>query len=237
MISKLKVARVNPDSLADQAYAKLKTAIYDFHLLPGDRFSEGDIADRLQMSRTPVREALFRLQREGYVEVMFRSGWQVKPFDFQQFEQLYDVRITLEVAAVNKLCGMVDAPLLDDLKRAWLVRPEDRLTDGPSVSALDERFHEQLVEATGNREMARIHHDITERIRIIRRLDFTKGMRIEATYGEHAKILRAIIERHTAEAVLMLTSHIESSKAEVRKITLHMLYEARQAKDAFGSTS
>lgn len=236
MISKLKVARVNPDSLADQAYAKLKTAIYDFHLLPGDRFSEGDIADRLQMSRTPVREALFRLQREGYVEVMFRSGWQVKPFDFQQFEQLYDVRITLEVAAVNKLCGMVDAPLLDDLKRAWLVRPEDRLTDGPSVSALDERFHEQLVEATGNREMARIHHDITERIRIIRRLDFTKGMRIEATYGEHAKILRAIIERHTAEAVLMLTSHIESSKAEVRKITLHMLYEARQAKDAFGST-
>jgi DNA-binding GntR family transcriptional regulator len=232
MISKLKVARVNPDSLADQAYAKLKTAIYDFHLLPGDRFSEGDIADRLQMSRTPVREALFRLQREGYVEVMFRSGWQVKPFDFQQFEQLYDVRITLEVAAVNKLCTMVDVPLLEDLKRAWLVRPEDRLSDGPSVSALDERFHEQLVEATGNREMARIHHDITERIRIIRRLDFTKGLRIEATYGEHAKILRAIIERHTAEAVLMLTSHIESSKAEVRKITLHMLYEARQAKDA-----
>jgi DNA-binding GntR family transcriptional regulator len=232
MISKLKVARVNPDSLADQAYAKLKTAIYDFHLLPGDRFSEGDIADRLQMSRTPVREALFRLQREGYVEVMFRSGWQVKPFDFQQFEQLYDVRITLEVAAVNKLCTMVDVPLLEELKRAWLVRPEDRLSDGPSVSALDERFHEQLVEATGNREMARIHHDITERIRIIRRLDFTKGLRIEATYGEHAKILRAIIERHTAEAVLMLTSHIESSKAEVRKITLHMLYEARQAKDA-----
>jgi len=231
MISKLKLARMNPDSLADQAYTKLKTSIYDFHLLPGDRFSESDIADRLQMSRTPVREALFRLQREGYVEVMFRSGWQVRPFDFQQFEQIYDVRIMLEVAAVNKLCGMVDVPLLDDLKRAWLVRPEDRLTDGPSVSALDERFHEQLVEATGNREMARIHHDITERIRIIRRLDFTKGLRIEATYGEHAKILRAILERHTAEAVLMLTSHIESSKAEVRKITLHMLYEARQAKD------
>lgn len=232
MISKLKLSRTNPDSLADQAYAKLKASIYDFHLLPGDRFSESEIADRLQMSRTPVREALFRLQREGYVEVMFRSGWQVRPFDFQQFEQLYDVRITLEVAAVNKLCGMVDVPLLDDLKAAWLVRPEDRLTDGPSVSALDERFHEQLVEATGNREMARIHHDITERIRIIRRLDFTKGLRIEATYGEHAKILRAIIERHTAEAVLMLTSHIESSKAEVRKITMHMLYEARQAQSA-----
>jgi DNA-binding GntR family transcriptional regulator len=228
--AKPKAARGNPASLADQAYAQLKTSIYDFQLLPGDRFSESEIGDRLQMSRTPVREALFRLQREGYVEVLFRSGWQVRPFDFQQFEQLYDVRIMLEIAAVSKLCGMLDVPLLDGLKRIWLIRPEDRLTDGPGISALDERFHEQLVEATGNLEMARIHHDITERIRIIRRLDFTKELRIDATYTEHAKILRAIIERHTAEAVLMLTSHIESSKAEVRKITLHMLYEARHAK-------
>lgn len=232
MKSNFKTARPNPDSLADQAYEQLKTSIYDFRLLPGDRFSESEIGERLQMSRTPVREALFRLQREGYVEVLFRSGWQVRPFDFQQFEQLYDVRITLEVAAVHKLCAMVDTSMLDDLKNTWLIPPEDRLSDGPSVSALDERFHEQLVEATGNREMARIHHDITERIRIIRRLDFTKGFRIEATYSEHAKILRAIIERHTAEAVRMLTSHIESSKAEVRKITLHMLYEARHAQHA-----
>ena len=222
-----KLSRGNPESRADQAYEQIKTSIYDFHLLPGDRFSENEISERLQMSRTPVREALFRLQREGYVEVLFRSGWQVRPFDFQQFEQLYDVRTTLETAAVHKLCLMAEMPSLDDLKHAWLVRPADRLTDGPSVSTLDERFHEQLVEATGNREMARIHHDITERIRIIRHLDFTKELRIEATYAEHAKILRAIIERHTSEAMIMLTSHIENSKAEVRKITLATLHEAR----------
>lgn len=231
MVLKAKLSRVNPESRADRAYDQLKTSIYDFLLLPGDRFSESEIGERLHMSRTPVREALFRLQREGYVDVLFRSGWQVRPFDFQQFEQLYDVRTTLETAAVHKLCGMAELPQLDDLKRAWLVRPEDRLSDAQSVSVLDERFHEQLVEATGNREMARIHHDITERIRIIRRLDFTKGLRIEATYGEHAKILRAIIERHTSEAVMMLTSHIENSKAEVRKITLHMLHQARYAKN------
>jgi DNA-binding GntR family transcriptional regulator len=145
------------------------------------------------------------------------------------------VRITLELASVNKLCQMTEAPLLEDLKRTWLVQPKDRLTDGAIVSALDERVHEQLVEATGNWEMARIHHDITERIRIIRRLDFTKEARIEATYEEHGKILRAIIERHTSEAVRMLSSHIESSKAEVRKITLHMLYEARHAKSESGA--
>ena len=215
-------------NLTEQIYQKIKQDIFTFRLLPGDRFSENEIAERVLASRTPVREALARLQREGFVDVSFRSGWQVKPFDFNQFEQLYDVRIVLELAAVKKLCEMELSSGLEDLKRIWLVKPEDRLEDGPTVCALDERFHEQLIEATGNTEMARIHHDLTERLRIIRRIDFTQRNRIEATYDEHAKILRTIIERRTEDAKTLLKTHIEASKAEVRKITLHMLYEAQQ---------
>jgi DNA-binding GntR family transcriptional regulator len=172
-------------NLTERIYQQIKQDIFTFRLLPGDRFSENEIAERVSASRTPVREALTRLQREGFVEVSFRSGWQVKPFDFNQFEQLYDVRIVLELAAVKKLCEMEPAPNLEDLKRVWLVKPEDRLEDGPTVSGLDERFHEQLVEATGNTELARIHHDITERLRIVRRIDFTQKKRVEATYDEH----------------------------------------------------
>ncbi|ACE83073.1 GntR family transcriptional regulator [Cellvibrio japonicus] len=215
-------------NVAERIYQTIKDDIFSFRLLPGERFSENEIAERVAASRTPVREALARLQREGFVEVSFRSGWQVKPFDFMKFEQLYDVRIVLELAAVKKLCEMEPAPNLEDLKRIWLVRPEDRLEDGPSVCALDERFHEQLVEATGNAEMARIHHEITERLRIVRRIDFTQANRIEATYEEHAKILRTIIERRAEDVKSYLKTHIEASKAEVRKITLHMLYEAQQ---------
>src|SRR5271163_1927200 len=85
--------------LAAEVYGRIRADIYDFRLLPGDRFSEGEIADRLQVSRTPVREALFRLQRDGYVDVLYRSGWQVRPFDMQQFQNLYEVRIVLETAA------------------------------------------------------------------------------------------------------------------------------------------
>ena len=215
-------------NLTERIYQTIKDDIFSFRLLPGDRFSENEIAERVAASRTPVREALARLQREGFVEVSFRSGWQVNPFDFMKFEQLYDVRIILELAAVKKLCEMEPAPNLEDLKRIWLVKPEDRLEDGPSVCALDERFHEQLVEATGNAEMARIHHEITERLRIVRRIDFTQRNRIEATYEEHAKILRTIIERRAEEVKSYLKTHIEASKAEVRKITLHMLYQAQQ---------
>lgn len=214
-------------NLTERIYVQLKQSIFDFQLLPGDRFTESEIAERVSASRTPVREALTRLQREGFVEVSFRSGWQVRPFDFEQYEQLYDVRIVLEMAAVKRLCEMEPAPALDELKAIWLVAPGDRLTDGPAVCALDERFHEQVVEAAGNVEMARIHHDVTERLRIVRRIDFTQGARIDATYLEHGLILGSIIQRRTEEAQLMLKTHIEESKAEVRKITLHMIFEAR----------
>lgn len=215
-------------NLTERIYLQLKQSIFDFQLLPGDRFTESEIAALVSASRTPVREALTRLQREGFVEVSFRSGWQVRPFDFEQYEQLYDVRIVLEMAAVKRLCEMEQAPALDALKTMWLVDPANRLKDGPTVCALDERFHEQLVEATGNVEMARIHHDVTERLRIVRRIDFTKQPRIEATYLEHGRILRSIIQRRADEAQLLLKTHIEESKAEVRKITLHMIFEARQ---------
>ncbi len=82
--------------------------------------------------------------------------------------------------------------------------------------------------AAGNAEMARVHWDVTERIRIIRRLDFTRADRIDATYAEHAKVLRAVLQRKPDQAQLLLKAHIEQSKLEVRHITLDMLHRARQ---------
>ena len=222
----LPTARVN---LAEQVYATLKAQIHDFQLVAGDRFSEAELGNRLGVSRTPVREALFRLRNEGFLDVEAKLGWFVKPIDFAKLEQLYDLRIVLEIASVLRLCARVDDPPdLDALKEIWLVPVAERLTDPRQVGANDEQFHATLVRAAGNEEMARVHWDVTERIRIIRRLDFTRPDRIEATYAEHAKILRAVIQRKPDQAQLLLKSHIDQSKAEVRKITLHTLHEARR---------
>ena len=236
-----------PPSLADAIYRQLKEDIFEFRLLPGDRFSEGEVAERMAASRTPVRQALYRLQREGQVQVQFRSGWQVSPLDFARFEELYDLRIVLELEAVRRLCQRPEVepgPALQQLSRTWLVQPEQRLHDGKAASLLDEQFHCLLVQAGGNREMARVHLEVTEKIRILRRLDFTQRPRITATYDEHGRILGAILARRCEEAQLLLRTHIEESKAEVRKITLHMLHSARQkapaargGRDDLGSTA
>ena len=217
---------------ADEVYAQLKRDVAEFSLVPGDRFTENEISERLGVSRTPVRQALFRLQQEGFVEVLFRSGWRVLPFDFEQFEQLYDLRMVLETTAVQRLCAdarRVDRALLDQLIAFWLVPAAERSTDMAQVAHRDEEFHCALVAAAGNAEMARVHRDVTERIRIIRRLDFTKPARIDATYEEHAKILRAIQRKRGDQAAMLLRAHIETSQAEVRKITLHQVHLARQA--------
>jgi DNA-binding GntR family transcriptional regulator len=223
------VALASPRAnLAELVYAQLKAQLHDFAWLPGDRFSEADIGNRLGVSRTPVREALFRLRNEGYLDVEAKSGWFVKPIDFDSVEQLYDLRIVLELASVARLGQRNDdPPELDALKAVWLVPAAERLSDSNTVGALDEQFHACLVRATGNAEMARVHLDVTERIRIVRRLDFTRADRIDATYQEHAKILRAVIQRKTEQAQLLLKSHIEQSKIEVRNISLHALQAAR----------
>ncbi len=215
-------------SLSDTVYSALKGELHDFRWVAGDRLSEAELGQRLGVSRTPVREALFRLRNEGFIDVEAKTGWFVKAIDFQRLDQLYDLRIVLESASVAKLMTRRDDPAeLEQLKDIWLVPAAERLADGREVGALDEAFHAALVRATGNAEMARVHAEVTDRIRIVRRLDFTRADRIEATYAEHAKILRAILQRRAEPAQLYLRSHIEQSKVEVRKITLHTLHEAR----------
>jgi len=217
-------------SRADEVYEQLKRDVAEFRLVPGDRFTEHEVSERLEVSRTPVRQALYRLQQEGFVEVLFRSGWRVLPFDFERFEQLYDLRMVLETTAVHRICagdGRVDGELLAQLAAIWLVPVAARSSDAAQVAAWDEAFHCSLVAAAGNAEMARVHREVTERIRIIRRLDFTKQVRIAATYDEHARILKAVQRGRGEQAALLLRAHIETSQAEVRKITLHQVHLAR----------
>ncbi|MBM3373493.1 MAG: GntR family transcriptional regulator [Betaproteobacteria bacterium] len=215
-------------SLADQAYARIKQRIFDFELMPGDRLSESELAEAMAVSRTPLRQALQRLQHEGFVEAIPKVGWLVPPLSFDKFDELYDFRVLIECFAVRELCAdATERPGLAALAAVWHVKEAQRLTDPLEVGLLDEAFHLAIVESTGNREMLRTYREITERMRIIRRLDFTVSDRVAATCAEHGKILTAIQRRRADEAQRLLSAHIEHSKLEVRKITLDTLYQAR----------
>jgi len=218
-------------------YDRLKRDLWDFRMRPGDRYAESELVTRYGFSRTPLRVALYMLVREGYfVKVPGHSGWMVRPLEFAHFEDLYDVRVGIELMAIQRICGAEEFPDLKHLRGVWLVRPADRVTDGARLAQLDEEFHSAIVAAAGSPEMCRIHADLTDRIRIIRRLDFLAPARLSTTYEEHGKLLRAILARKEVDAALLLRAHIESSKAEIRHITLHKLSLAAAAPEAAAST-
>lgn len=120
------------------------------------------------------------------------------------------------------------ARLLQSLAEIWLAPVAARSADSKQVSIWDEEFHCAIVRAAGNEEVSRVHWDLTERIRMIRKLDFTKRPRIEATYSEHKKILQAIIAGDATLSCELMEMHIQASQREVRSITLLQLETARR---------
>lgn len=105
-------------NLADSVYEQLKSELFEFQLLPGDRFTEAEVADRTGASRTPVRQALYRLQREGFLDVNFRNGWEVRPLDFDQLDALYELRVLLEQTSVRRMKNLSAEELKRDIAPA-----------------------------------------------------------------------------------------------------------------------
>ena len=105
--------------LAESVYLGIKQNIFEFRLLPGDRFTENEIAGRLHVSRTPVREALFGWSaRATFTSISQRL--EVRDLDFKQFDDLYDLRIALETAAYDTFAIAGRGANLDELKSVWL---------------------------------------------------------------------------------------------------------------------
>jgi len=220
-----------PQNLADSVYEQVKGDLFEFKLLPGDRFTETEIAERTGASRTPVRQALYRLQREGFLDVNFRNGWEVRQLDFVQLDALYELRVLLEQTSVRhmkKLSPDALKKVLAPLDGIWQVPVSKRRKDANEVARLDEQFHCGLVAASGNSEFARVHLEVTEKIRIVRRLDFTIHSRIAATYEDHAVMLKALHAGAFKSVEDQLATHIEVSRLQARAVTLLRLQNARK---------
>lgn len=209
-------------TLSQDVYARLKASIFDFRMPPGQRYSEHELAATLQVSRTPLRLALHVLAHEGYVQnVGGHSCWQVRPLDLPFYEDLYDFRVEIEALAMRRICSAKVAPDLAALRAFWCVPAARRRLEGDVVAEADEQFHRTLVGLAGNQAMLQSFSELTDRIRIIRRLDFVSPKRIVATYQEHKEILKAIEARDAAEAERLIRRHIETSRIEIRGITFH----------------
>lgn len=211
--------------LANIIYQQIKEDIFSFQLKPGQRFTETDIAEKYQVSRTPIRQVLYRLEQEGYVNVHFRSGWEVKPLDYNFYQELFDLRMILEKEAVKRLCSIdhEQSPELQQLKELWLVEPQDYNQNIKELVLQSEDFHCALVRAAGNTQIAKIHHETSEKIRIVLSLGAMREFDIQHAYEDHGTILRCILNRDAEGAIHLAEHHVLQSIEDVKNITLQML--------------
>lgn len=197
---------------ADDVHGELRAALLSGAFPYGQRLVEEQLAERFNTSRTPVREALRRLEGDGHV-VRDRSGG-VRPNAprVTATRELYAVRTVLEDLAVRT----ADPDKLEPLYEEWVELRAER-DESPDFVYADESFHEAIAHASGNSATERYLHDINERIRVIRIHDFTTVDRIVTTIEEHLEILDALRSGKTDAAAALMRVHIERSAEVVER--------------------
>jgi len=152
-----------PKSAAQLVYDQLKKKIIDFEIYPGTRITESEIAEDFQVSRTPVRAALQRLEAEGQISIMPKQGCFVRSVDIESISQYYDVRITLEATAVELACDHMSDEDIDALQEVWDPERLEKKLDMEEIKAREEAFHIGIAIGSGmvsRRGAVRVAHGV-----------------------------------------------------------------------------
>ncbi len=218
-------ARVRPaepaparPSLAESAYAALKASILEGLLPPGHEAVEQVIADQLGMSRTPVHEAVLRLQHEGFLRVLPRRGVRVLPIDPDDLRQTYEVLIALEGAAAALLAarGTAAGATLGTMREATSAM-EAALARGDRAgwAASDDRFHRALLAGCGNPKLARLAETATDQAQRARSATAARRPAPETSAREHVAILSALAEGDAEGARAAVAAHRTRASREI----------------------
>ncbi|WP_426956838.1 GntR family transcriptional regulator [Muricoccus radiodurans] len=206
-------------SLVEGAYDALKESIRNNVLPPGYQGSEGEIAVRLGMSRTPVHEAVIRLQEEGLVRVLPRRGVVVCAIAPDDMREIYEAIIALESASAELLAGRPEA------ERAAAAAALDAVNDEMAAAlagndltawaAADERFHQALVERTGNRRLLRMFGTIMDQSHRARMLTLRLRPKPTASVRQHRAIVEAVRRGETGAARDRAKRHREAARDQI----------------------
>lgn len=202
-------------SHADRVYRELRDRLLRGEVPLGQKLIEERLAAEFATSRTPVREALRRLEGDGHLVRVPEGGLRPSVPNVRSMSQLYEVRIAIEELNVRRAATAGDRAVLEDVRGEWrAVRPG---MHGPEFVHADERFHRRLAEAGGNEVAARVLGDVNDRIRVMRIHDFTTEDRVRATIGEHLEIVETVLTGDADAAASFMRAHVQRSAIVVRE--------------------
>lgn len=207
-------------SHADRVFADLRDRLLRGEMPIGQRLVEEQLAVEFRTSRTPVREALRRLEGDGHLVRGAAGGLRPNVPNVRSMSQVYEVRLAIEELCVRRAVGSGDRELLQAVRADWRTLQ----AEGPSATALgpdfvhaDESFHRRIAEAAGNELAARVLREVNDRIRLMRIHDFTTADRVQATIAEHLEIVEAVLSGDADAAASFMRAHVQRSALVVRE--------------------
>lgn len=218
MTHELKVNMNEYLPLRDVVFNTLRQAILRGELEPGERLMEIQLADRLGVSRTPIREAIRKLELEGLVLMIPRKGAEVAKISEKSLRDVLEVRRSLEELAAELACQRMTENDLAELEAAQdAFRQSIEDGDAMTIAETDEHYHDVIYQGTGNDRLVQILANLREQMYRYR-LEYIKdAAKRQILVVEHDHILKALRERHVAEAKAALREHIDNQEITVSR--------------------
>jgi len=212
-----------------EIYQDLWQQIINFDLFPGSRVTETELAETYKISRTPIREALKRLEVEGLITIRPKQGCYVRPVDIALISDYYTVRVALEAMAVELACEHMSDEELQQFADTWNpANLNPARYDLEHIKKIEESFHIIIAKGSKNPVLLEYLEDVNNRIRPIRMLGFPDEKSILDTYKEHFEIISFIQQRNVAKAKEAMIAHIRKSQNIARSVTLTQLEQYRR---------
>ena len=206
--------------LRDVVFNTLRQAILTGELKPGERLMEIHLADRLGVSRTPIREAIRKLELEGFVTMVPRKGAQVARISEKNLKDVLEVRRALDTLAVKLACEKMTADVKEELKKAGEDFKDAVKNSGDNpkkITEADVRFHDIILKSSGNERLVMLVNNLAEHLYRYR-LEYIKDSAYhKRLISEHEAIVDAIIKGDKEAAASAVVIHIDNQEETILK--------------------
>jgi DNA-binding GntR family transcriptional regulator len=196
-------------NLSDRVYRHIRRLIMTGKLKGGQRIPEQAIAENFGVSRTPIREALRRLEEHGLVEIEPRRSTKVATVTLEDKKQIGEVRVQLGMLAVRRLAGRA-TPRDCTILREIAARCRDCADSGDSASCFeaDSLLHREIAERSGNRYLAELTRILDYRVQLLRNIEEVSGEQLKARIALHMPIVEAICRGDAKVAEELMAKHL-----------------------------
>jgi DNA-binding GntR family transcriptional regulator len=201
----------NYKPLRELVFETLRKAIISGDLKSGERLMEVQLAEELGVSRTPVREAIRKLELEGLVVMVPRKGAYVAGVSLKDVAEVFEIRASLEGLAANLAAERITEDEIEHLERL-LVQIKSCVDEGNIKGLIekDEEFHDTLYKAARNGKLVQIINNLREQIHRFRVASLANPNRVKELFEEHKRIVEALADRDSDLARKLTQEHIEN---------------------------